>query len=80
MEESKLRTAMMYFIFGRYFIGDVGMPWERELNCRLQDMGLVSTKALWNAKDEQLWRAEYDTYSGSMSVKLKYGDLLHYTE
>ncbi|ETI24584.1 hypothetical protein G647_03953 [Cladophialophora carrionii CBS 160.54] len=74
--ESKCRTAMLYFMFGLFFDIEFGLPCDRELDYHPVDVNLPAPKPLWEARDDLSWRAEYDIACHPRDPDLKYGDLL----
>lgn len=83
--ESKLRTAMVYFIFALHFNVEFGLPCDREIDYTFEDVDLPAAKILWEAKDELSWREEFELIKQARDdsipvrtseARLKYGDLV----
>jgi hypothetical protein len=83
--ESKLRTAMVYFIFALHFNVEFGLPCDREIDYTFEDVDLPAAKILWEAKNELSWRKEFElikqarddsTPVRTSEARLKYGDLV----
>lgn len=74
--ESKLRTAMVYFILSHHFNVDFGLPCEREGDTPFDDVDVPSAKTLWEARDELSWREEFHRIIRTGEGRLKYRDLV----
>ncbi|KAE8440910.1 hypothetical protein EG329_006331 [Mollisiaceae sp. DMI_Dod_QoI] len=87
--ESKLRTAAVYFILALQFDVDFGLPCSRKGDYEFEDVDLPAAKILWEAKNEQSWRKEYDQIEQARDdfipvrtseARLKYGDLVKFNK
>ncbi|KAH8799860.1 hypothetical protein F5884DRAFT_811390 [Xylogone sp. PMI_703] len=83
--ESKLRTALVYFILADHFDVDFGLPCDRDFDSYFEVMELPEAKTLWEAKDEASWQKEYclilshlNNDTPPFDVRLKYGELVKY--
>jgi hypothetical protein len=57
--ESKLRTAMVYFMMAQHFELHFGLPCDRDDDYTFEEIDLPASKALWEAKDSASWHQEY---------------------
>ncbi|KAJ5305651.1 hypothetical protein N7508_004666 [Penicillium antarcticum] len=53
--ESKLRTAIVYFILASCYDVDYGLPCDRDIDHEFGEIELPATKSLWEAIDEISW-------------------------
>ena len=82
--ESRLRTAMIYFILGIHFDIDFGLPCNRAYDLKFEHLKLPAAKVLWEAHNEGSWAEELgllgqdqgENVSGKHSeADLTFGDL-----
>ena len=81
--ESKLRTAMTYFMMAQQFELYFGLPCNRADDYTFEEINLPASKALWEAKDFNSWHEEYRlSEANDQEVRLKSGILwqLKYTD
>lgn len=87
--ESKLRTAIVYFILALHFNVNFGLPCDQEGDTQFENVELPAAKSLWEAKDELPWCEEYDlavpykcefVATCIKSRRLKYRDLISFNK
>lgn len=83
--ESKLRTAIVYFILASCYDVSYGLPCDREIDHTFHELELPVTKSLWETTDEVAWNEAADLTTlaencshtvGTSETRLKYGDLV----
>lgn len=83
--ESKLRTAMVYFMMAQHFKLYFGLPCDRDEDYTFEEIDLPASKALWEAKDSASWQQEYKLKEATglesrsmsgISTSLKFLDLV----
>lgn len=83
--ESKLRTAMVYFMIASHYELYFDLPCNRDGDYTFEEIDLPASKSLWEASTSQAWHLEYSPYEERLNnggrkaretARPKYGDLL----